>query len=63
MNYELNFEKNKQKVSTWKAVLALWPLLSGESSILVYAGLATLANSSINLIAPLLIAHIVDNIC
>jgi len=60
MNYELNLGQNKKKVSTWKAVRALWPLLSGERSILIYAGLATLANSSINLIAPLLIAHVVD---
>ncbi len=60
MNYELNAEQNKNKISTWGAIRDLWPLLSGERSILIYAGIATLANSSINLIAPLLIAHVVD---
>jgi ATP-binding cassette subfamily B protein len=60
MNYELNADQNKQKLSTWAAVRALWPLLSGERSILIYAGIATLANSGINLVAPLLIAHVVD---
>ena len=60
MNYELNAEGNKKKISTWQALQGLWPLLAGERSILVYAGLATLANSLINLTAPLLIAHVVD---
>lgn len=60
MNYELNADQNKKKVSAWKAIRALWPLLSGERSILIYAGIATLANSLINLTAPLLIAHVVD---
>ena len=60
MNYELNADQNKQKLSTWQALKALWPLLAGERSILIYAGFATLANSSINLVAPLLIAHVVD---
>lgn len=60
MNYELNSDENKQKLSTWQALRGLWPLLRGEQTILVYAGLATLANSAINLVAPLLIAHVVD---
>lgn len=60
MNYELNSEQNKQKISAWGAIKGLWPLLRGERTILIYAGIATLANSSINLIAPLLIAHVVD---
>src|SRR5258708_2285086 len=60
MNYELNAEQNKPKISAWAALKGLWPLLSGERRILVYAALATLANASINLVAPLLIAHVVD---
>ena len=60
MNYELNVEQNKQELSSWNAIHSLWPLLSGEHGILIYAGIATLANSIVNLIAPLLIAHIID---
>ncbi len=60
MNYELNAKQNKNTISAWGALRGLWPLLAGERSILVYAALATLANSAINLTAPLLIAHVVD---
>ena len=60
MNYELNSGQNKKKLSAWEAIRALWPLLSDEKNILIYAGIATLANSLINLVAPLLIAHVVD---
>src|SRR5581483_12362520 len=60
MNYELNNEQNKQKLSSWEAMRALWPLLAGEGSSLAYAAAATVANSLITLIAPLLIAHVVD---
>ncbi len=60
MNYELNSEQNKKKLSSWEAIQGLWLLLSGEQSILIYAGIVTLANSLINLTAPLLIAHVVD---
>lgn len=60
MNYELNNEENKKKVSAWNAVRALWPFLAGERSILIYAAIFTLLNSAINLVAPLLIAHVVD---
>ncbi len=60
MNYELNSEQNKNKVSAWKAIKSLLPILSGESSILIYASIATILNSAVNLIAPLIIAHVVD---
>lgn len=60
MNYELNSKENKKKISHWEALRSLWPLLSDEKAILVYAGFATLTNSALNLVAPLLIAHIVD---
>ncbi|MES2006601.1 MAG: ABC transporter ATP-binding protein [Patescibacteria group bacterium] len=60
MNYELNDDKNKKKVSTLTAALKLWPLMRGEGKTLLFASVATLANSLVNLIAPLLIAHVVD---
>jgi ATP-binding cassette subfamily B protein len=60
MNYRLNEQPVRAKVSVRVALAGLWPLLAGEQSILVYAALATLCNSLVNLGAPLLIAHIVD---
>lgn len=60
MNYELNAEQNKNRASAWSSLRSLWPLLSGERSILVFAAVATVCNSLVNLSAPLLIAHIVD---
>lgn len=60
MNYELNSELNKKKISAWHAIKGLLPLLKGESSILIYASIATILNSAVNLIAPLIIAHVVD---
>jgi ATP-binding cassette subfamily B protein len=60
MNYELNAQENTAKSSSWGAVKSLWPLLADERGILALAGLATLANSLLNLVAPLLIAHVVD---
>src|SRR6185437_15681389 len=60
MNYDLNSEQNKKNISASEALVALWPLLAGERTTLIFAGLATLANSGLNLLAPLLIAHVVD---
>lgn len=60
MNYELNSAENKKDVSPLQAIAALWPLLAGERTILIYAAFATLANSAISLVAPLIIAHVVD---
>ena len=48
------------KAPALKAVSRLLPLLAGEHAILAYASVATLCNSLVNLLAPLLIAHIVD---
>ena len=59
MSYELN--TTQEKLSNMDALRALWPLLADEKKILIYAGIATLVNSLINLAAPLLIARIVDN--
>lgn len=60
MNYELNADQNKNSTSALNALRSLWPMLAGERSILVFAAIATLCNSMVNLSAPLLIAHIVD---
>ncbi len=60
MNYDLNALQNKNKMSAWAAMRSLSAMLAGERSILVFAALATLANSGINLVAPLLISHVVD---
>lgn len=60
MNYELNSEQNKKTFSAWEALHALWPFLRGERSTLILAGIATVANSLVSLVAPLLIAHVVD---
>lgn len=60
MNYALNAQQNKRTISSWNAIRGLRPLLAGEGRVLIFAGLATLANSIVNLVAPLLIAHVVD---
>lgn len=60
MNYALNAADNQKKVSAWAAVRGLWPFLAQEKGVLVLAALATVANSLINLAAPLIIAHVVD---
>ncbi len=60
MNYALNSQPPRPKVSILQALKGLLPLVHGERSSLVYAGLATLFNSLVNLTAPLLIAHIFD---
>ena len=60
MNYALNTREKPLQVSTWRAIVSLLPLLAGEQSILIFAAIATVFNSLVNLVAPLLIAHIVD---
>jgi len=60
MNYELNADQNKNTTSALNALRSLWPMLAGERRILVFAAIATICNSLVNLSAPLLIAYIVD---
>jgi ATP-binding cassette subfamily B protein len=60
MSYELNNEQNIKRVSTWRAIRNLGGLLDQERRTLVIAALVTIANSLANLIAPLLIAHVID---
>ena len=68
MNYHLNKEypdegpnsSREKKSSPLDTVRSLMPIFAGEKKILVYAGLATLTNTLVNLSAPLIIAHVVD---
>ncbi|HTR01088.1 MAG TPA: ABC transporter ATP-binding protein [Candidatus Acidoferrum sp.] len=60
MNYALNNQPPRPKASVLQALRGLIPLLEGERIIILYASLATLTNSLVNLAAPLLVAHVVD---
>jgi ATP-binding cassette subfamily B protein len=60
MNYELNTNKEQKKVSTWKAVKSLWPLLHEEKRNLLLAFIAIIINSSVNLIGPFIIGRTID---
>jgi ATP-binding cassette subfamily B protein len=60
MNYALDAQLPRAKLSVWQALKRLFPLLAGEQSILLYSSVATLCNSLVNLASPLLVAHVVD---
>lgn len=60
MNYKLNTDEKKKKVSTWKAAKNLWPLLRVEKKNLILAFIAIIINSLVNLFGPYLIGRTVD---
>ncbi len=60
MNYALDAQPPRPKVSVLAALKGLVPLLEGEQAIIVYSSLATLCNAFVNLASPLLVAHVVD---
>lgn len=60
MNYNLNKPDNSKKTSVWQAVKKLWPLIAEEKKIMIFALVAVIASSALNLTAPRLIAHAVD---
>lgn len=60
MNYSLSNRPQGQKTSLWQAVKKLWPLIAQERTIMIFALVAVVVNSSLNLTAPRLIAHTVD---
>lgn len=60
MNYDLNQNSEDRKSSLWLAVKRLWPLITTEKKIIVAALAAVVINSTLNLIAPRLIAHTID---
>lgn len=60
MNYKLNQNKKKVPDSTWSTVRSLLSFLDNEKKILVYASVITVVNSAVSLLAPLLIAYVID---
>ncbi|MEY4640785.1 MAG: hypothetical protein RLZZ227_779 [Pseudomonadota bacterium] len=60
MNYALDAQPPRPKLSILATLKGMVPLLEGEQRIIVYASLATLCNSLVNLASPLLVAHLVD---
>lgn len=60
MNYALDYQPARARVSVLAALKGLYPLLAGEQIILLYSSLATLCNALVNLASPLLVAHVVD---
>jgi ATP-binding cassette, subfamily B, bacterial len=62
MNYNLNKATNQtqQKMSTYAALRKLLALISDEKKNLLYAFIAILFNSSINLTGPFLIGYTID---
>ncbi len=62
MNYNLNtLVKNKEKKSTFTAVKSLLAHLVEEKVILIKAFIAMLITAVLNLLAPLIIGHTIDN--
>jgi ATP-binding cassette subfamily B protein len=62
MNYTLNKIQapGTQKNSATAAIKKLWPLMRGETKVLIPAFIAILLNSGLNLLAPLIGAHVID---
>jgi ATP-binding cassette subfamily B protein len=62
MNYNLSKSAagSESKVSALAAARKLWPLVASEKKIIFIALAAVMLNSFINLIAPRLIAHVID---
>jgi len=62
MNYALTPTGDKQKkpASAFSAFLKLWPLLREEKRILIFAFIAIIFSSGLNLLAPLLVGYTID---
>jgi len=60
MNYKLDQDQEKSPRSTWSTVRSLLGFLGDEKKILIYAGLVSVVNSGVNLVAPLVIAYVID---
>lgn len=60
MNYALDSQPPRPRISIRATLKGLFPLLAGEQIILLYSSLATLCNALVNLASPLLVAHVVD---
>jgi len=61
MNYNLNdISEQQQKTSTMGALQKLLQLITEERSNMLWALVAILANSGLNLVAPYIIGHVID---
>ncbi len=60
MNYDLKKSFSDQKSSLWGATKNLWFLIAEEKKIIIFALIAVIVNSILNLTAPRFIAHAVD---
>ena len=61
MNYDLNkLNKEQQKTSTVAGLKKLLQLIAHEKKILLFALVAILTNSALNLLGPLIIGHTID---
>jgi ATP-binding cassette subfamily B protein len=62
MNYQLNQDADTKKntASSWSAISSLLHFLDTEKMILVYAAGVTVINSGVTLLAPLIIAYVID---
>lgn len=62
MNYTLNTHlDNKKELSTWAKLKKLGPLMKPETTTLILAFIAIIANSALNLATPLIIGHTIDS--
>ncbi|MEO3403500.1 ABC transporter ATP-binding protein [Mucilaginibacter sp. CAU 1740] len=62
MNYDLNqLSKTQQKTSTLAGLKKLLQLIAHEKPTLIIAFFIILANSTLNLLGPLIIGHTIDN--
>ncbi|MEK7672840.1 MAG: ABC transporter ATP-binding protein [Patescibacteria group bacterium] len=61
MNYTLDIKKEHgRKTSYVDAAKKLWPLLCEEKGNLIMASVAIFLNSALNLVAPMVVAHVID---
>jgi len=60
MNYKLGSTEDQPAVSTWTALKSLLRFLADEKRVLLYTGGISLINAAATLVAPLIIAYIID---
>ncbi|MDD2565536.1 MAG: ABC transporter ATP-binding protein [Candidatus Gracilibacteria bacterium] len=61
-NYKLNNKfQEEEKTKTLNSLKKLFPLMKDQKSNLVFAAIAVLINSLLNLVAPVIIGYTVDN--
>ena len=59
MNYTLNTNQ-EEKRNTLESLKTLWSLMHGETKFLIFAAIAIISGSLLNLAAPILIGHTID---